>query len=348
MYGGDGRTLELRPSEFKGMLRFWWRALHPELPLDEIRRKEGEIFGNTDWKNSFRIKVKLISEKRDKNINLKNISKSGINYLFYSMFLGENKHKEHFYPQTRFELTFIFQNDKYIEDVLKSFWLLTYLGGLGSRNRRGAGSFKIIGFQDDTKTIKNTNLDFLIDTEDIFIKNLKKITPSQRNFEKYINLCNFSLYQYENVFNNWENALDIVGINLRDFRNRKDPDYTSVKEFILNGKTGKVLRPAFGLPLQFRYRSLSGESAKLEGSNRERQRSASPLFIKILKFNGKYKPVLIFFKKELLPHGDKIKISSKNQQRNKFLDTPNLSIIDDFINELINTSKIQEVSLNGQ
>jgi CRISPR-associated protein Cmr1 len=31
MYGGDGKTLELRPSEFKGMLRFWWRALHPEL-----------------------------------------------------------------------------------------------------------------------------------------------------------------------------------------------------------------------------------------------------------------------------------------------------------------------------
>jgi len=26
MAGADGRKPELRPSEFKGMMRFWWRA----------------------------------------------------------------------------------------------------------------------------------------------------------------------------------------------------------------------------------------------------------------------------------------------------------------------------------
>ncbi|MDW8109975.1 MAG: type III-B CRISPR module RAMP protein Cmr1, partial [Candidatus Kryptonium sp.] len=34
MAGADGRTPEIRPSEFKGMMRWWWRAIKAEDDID--------------------------------------------------------------------------------------------------------------------------------------------------------------------------------------------------------------------------------------------------------------------------------------------------------------------------
>jgi len=347
MYGGDGKTLELRPSEFKGMLRFWWRALHPELPLKELKEKEKEIFGSTDKKSSFRIKAKIIKELKDNNLTLRKFDTKGINYLFYSMFLGNNKNKEYFKPGTKFELTFIFQKEKYIRDVLSAFWILTYLGAVGSRSRRGAGNFRIINIEDNKDLISKANLDFIINLESEFKNNLREFLPNKINKKSYINLCNFQLFIYRNSFTSWGEVLNEIGESLQSFRKRKEPDYSTIKNFILKGEIGSVLRPAFGLPLMFRYRSLNGKSAKLEGSNKEKQRSGSPLFIKILQFNNHFKPVLIFFEKELLPQGEKIKISSKNQPKSKLLNVPNLSIVNEFLDQLISENKIEEVNLNG-
>lgn len=43
--GADGKTPELRPSEFKGMLRFWWRAAKAETDYKKLRKEEAKIFG---------------------------------------------------------------------------------------------------------------------------------------------------------------------------------------------------------------------------------------------------------------------------------------------------------------
>jgi len=56
MHGADGKT-ELRPASIKGILRFWWRAIHGDLPLKELKEKKGEIFGSMDKKSSFGIKI---------------------------------------------------------------------------------------------------------------------------------------------------------------------------------------------------------------------------------------------------------------------------------------------------
>ncbi|WP_029522370.1 type III-B CRISPR module RAMP protein Cmr1 [Persephonella sp. KM09-Lau-8] len=346
MYGGDGKTLELRPSEFKGMLRFWWRALHPELSVEELKEKENEIFGSTERKSSFRIKTKIIKELKGNNLSLRNHNTKGINYLFYSMFLGDNKNKEYFKPGTKFKLTFIFRKEKHIKDILAVFWLLTYLGALGSRSRRGAGSFRITGIQDSQNLISKANLNFLVNEEREFQDNLRKLLPKRQDEKSYINLGNFQLFIHRNSFSSWKEALDDVGKSLQNFRNKREPDYSTVKNFILNGGIGEVKRPAFGLPLMYRYKSLSGKSATLEGSNKERQRSGSPLFIKILQFNNYFKPLLIFFEKELLPKGEKVKISSKNQPKSKFLNVPDLSIVNEFLNQLISENKIEGVNLN--
>lgn len=57
MYGADGKTAELRPASIKGVMRFWWRAMNGNLPLDELKKQEGEIFGSMEKKSSFSIKI---------------------------------------------------------------------------------------------------------------------------------------------------------------------------------------------------------------------------------------------------------------------------------------------------
>jgi len=58
MYGADGTTPELRPASIKGLMRFWWRAVNGDLSLKELKKQEDEIFGSTEKKSSFSIKMK--------------------------------------------------------------------------------------------------------------------------------------------------------------------------------------------------------------------------------------------------------------------------------------------------
>ncbi|ATO38850.1 type III-B CRISPR module RAMP protein Cmr1 [Geobacillus thermodenitrificans] len=46
--GADKRMLELRASALKGLMRFWWRTLHGHLSLEKLRKREGELFGESE------------------------------------------------------------------------------------------------------------------------------------------------------------------------------------------------------------------------------------------------------------------------------------------------------------
>ncbi len=59
--GADGKTPELRPPSIKGLMRFWWRAMNGHLPLEELKKEEGKIFGTSDEKigrSKFNIRIK--------------------------------------------------------------------------------------------------------------------------------------------------------------------------------------------------------------------------------------------------------------------------------------------------
>ena len=150
MYGGDGKTLELRPSEFKGMLRFWWRALHPELSLKELKEKENDIFGSIEKRSSFRIKVCCNYVKKGKYKALPHQSDT-----IFIWDKKENKRKEiknkkafeleAYLPNSynNFQIDFIFHKKKYVELIKNLFILSTIIGGFGRRSRRGFGSIRI-------------------------------------------------------------------------------------------------------------------------------------------------------------------------------------------------------------
>ena len=62
--GADGTTPELRPPSIKGALRFWWRALNGHLPLEELKKREGKIFGDTQNRSKITLSVKELDVNR--------------------------------------------------------------------------------------------------------------------------------------------------------------------------------------------------------------------------------------------------------------------------------------------
>lgn len=121
MHGADGKTAELRPASIKGVMRFWWRAINGNLSLDELKRQEGEIFGSTEKKSSFSVKIK------DHGFSAKKISNKG--------------HK--------FKIEFLLSN-RCDFDVQSFFELVVLLGGFGkSAKKIDQGKIKILSIKRD-------------------------------------------------------------------------------------------------------------------------------------------------------------------------------------------------------
>jgi len=169
MHGADGEKAELREQSFKGVMRFWWRAINGNLKvpeggnfLEELKKREAEIFGNTQRKSSFRMKIVK-----------SNLHTSRFNPLPHK----ENKFMiEGFKPEETFEIEF---KGKNLEKVKNIFILSTILGGFGQRARRGFGSIKIL-------EIDGENFEFKYSKDNI-VELVKQINSNfsfdDRNFE---------------------------------------------------------------------------------------------------------------------------------------------------------------------
>jgi CRISPR-associated protein Cmr1 len=137
----------------------------------------------------------------------------------------------------------------------------------------------------------------------------------------------------------WEAAMDVAGKAMQGFRQRWDlnnmnSDYYRVKQHLsakhniaVSGLTAQYLkgsaphRTAFGLPLTFRYGSLEGApSIALQGV--EHDRSASPLFIRIVEIDGKCHPFFALLNSPLLAPNEKVADQRDVQQARRNATTP--------------------------
>ena len=154
---------ELRASSVRGLLRYWQRALVGGVvpTLDEVQQYEQQLFGVTDCGSV--ITVRLSASSKDpqlfmrKNYNRNNIA--GSDYLLWSMERSGKvsrrnfKAARYYYPSgTDFDVTLSVKGkgaeaQEKLNKAVGTFWLLTQLGGIGSRSRRCAGSLtgQIVG-----------------------------------------------------------------------------------------------------------------------------------------------------------------------------------------------------------
>ncbi len=162
--GADPQRAEIRVPSFKGVLRFWWRALVWSRyggGLQEIKRQEDELFGSADGGQS-RVLMRLILDGDpvvDEVGNVlrvgKNVVGDGFRYLGYgvmeafsSMRKGTKK-GQLTRPCLRAPFNFTIQmrgrdlRNQQLDLLKDALIALGTLGGMGAKSRKGYGSLAI-------------------------------------------------------------------------------------------------------------------------------------------------------------------------------------------------------------
>lgn len=178
---------------------------------------------------------------------------------------------------------------------------------------------------------------------------LRQWFPGQTKNDHTVFGKNTYFYLYENGsldgngHKAWEHAFNEAGRTMQDFRNRLGPDYQNVKNHLAKKEEQRLARenppstpsivpgvtPAwlvspperscFGLPLTFQYQSLNkagyrNKSVTFLGN--EHDRSASPLFIRIIEINGRCHPFFAILDVAFLAPGEKVKEQTDERGRN--------------------------------
>lgn len=256
---------EFRPPSIKGLLRFWYRAIYP----NSYKTNENRLFGSTENRSPFRIRYEpikngeLIKEKGDDQYSFLSYLGRGI--------LGTKGAERDFFnvakkSSAKFGLTFLIDRMMSLEDkkcLFKSFWALSMFGGIGSRSRRGFGSFKItkVDEQGLLSQLPPPSLNFNI-------KNITEYKTALEDFTKEIKMDS-SCPDYTSFSNNtimiltkektgnkdiaagvW--ALKEIGEEFLSFRSYKTNfhyDHDLVLNFLKGvTPTNAPIRSAFGLP----------------------------------------------------------------------------------------------------
>lgn len=312
MYGADGKTPELRPASIKGVMRFWWRAIHGNSNIKELKEAESNIFGSTGRRSrvNIRVQYKSIENNVDKNKNnvvkIEKIEK--IPYLFYPFYLDGAEKEKKCFLNFKFKVILSSCDKKALKEACYSFTLLSLFGGLGSRSRRGGGNFVITNISDTNYhqfLLQNTdNLKSIYEEIQEYFSETYKIDKVTDEYST-LNIENFKLSKAKT---SWSEALKEIGKKYSSFRKKKE---------------NKLLKNAsFGLPIVF-------ENTIEVVTKPEYERRASPMIIKILKVQNKYYLLVLKLNGEFLPEGTKIK--EKKDDLYKDIDK---NSVDDFMKEL--------------
>jgi CRISPR-associated protein Cmr1 len=135
-YGAYTNELELRPTAFRGALRFWLRAALGGVTddLDLIKKAEANVFGNTEGGGSVAIRVYSKNELSSKKYD-----------LLPHHAAGKRMPIDGYDPGRLLYLTFTQQqgDEATYLAASKSLALLLTYGGVGRRSRRGFGHLHV-------------------------------------------------------------------------------------------------------------------------------------------------------------------------------------------------------------
>lgn len=291
-YGANTGIPELRVPAIKGILRFWWRAINAHLSINELRQNEMVIFGGNDEKvGKSKVSIKASHNiKTSENDLLRYLPekyKSSIGYVLYSVAIHPKK--PYIKQGTTFDLQFISKDDNSLQQFINSLLALEYFGGIGARNRRGAGSIAIKEINGDIDRIDNISLFDMSNIKDKkdLIRRYKEISKLVKDEKQ----DNYSILKGSHVIvcdpkSTWEEALSIIANQFRMFRKEKEGEVTDA--------------PNFGFPI--RHKNGSIFLGRLINKDKNLPRRSSPIILKVLKVNNHaFFPIIIYLGGEFLP-----------------------------------------------
>jgi len=302
MYGADGKTPELRPSEFKGMMRFWWRAAKGEDNIEKLKNDEVQIFGgvgNSGQKSKMNLRV--IFDKKSLHDNIRydlrtdpelksnqagnsfNSKYPGISYLLYSTILEGKKTsyvKKYIKDGFSFSVLITSFDQNTYEQVVASFWLAVYLCGFGTRSRRGAGNITINNVAGDeiagvSFVPKVEDADHLDEWFKSNLESIRLIFNSGRT-SKYSTLAGSQLLIF-NQMETWFEALEHTGGIFADFRRKN--------------RSMLWESAAFGMPIIHRRSRVKMVPCSTHGKLSDR--FSSPVIFKVIKSQNLFFPLVL-------------------------------------------------------
>lgn len=372
MYGADQNRAELRPPSFKGMMRFWWRAMRADDDIEKLAEQEALLFGGTGEKQGrSKVIIRIVqnANKEPKELRKEQEQFPGMTYLLYSTFMPpkDGQKRTCFHPNTRFALELSSNDEHALQQAEAAFWLAMNLGGFGMRARRGGGNLVVQACE-----IKPENL---IDKEELtcwyipktdlyaslqtgFQKARSLIQQNETGTEKYSNLLGLRIWigdgtQIQNTPQEaWKKALESIGKPFMAFRCRKSPDYQRMVDFLLGNENNTDLeRVNFGLPIVGRFnhnRDVKDRRYSITPViHGEEVRRASPLIIKLLKQGQTYFPMFILLSGMFLPEDAtlKLKEAGKGGRKPEQQNFHNSNIFQEFIHVLTTEYAFHEVIL---
>lgn len=355
IHGADNQSFELRPSSFKGMMRFWWRAVAPNIVGDEnlskLRELENRYFGGAG-ETSKRSPV-TVRTKQNEPPDLKKFDpkKGSLRYLFYGV---EGSIQ---YPQT-FKVILTGWDKKALRIASYAFWFLANLGGIGAKSRRGGGNI-IVDDVKDSDGILDSKIPFSMnqasENSSDLTSYLKDNVPKVRSLileemniqldvvddpvKTYSHLSAAELYIYPKSFDQSDKALSCLQTWWQDFRSKdlRKEDKSIVERYINNEKFhGTVQRSGLGLPLSIKR---SAKWVKVAGSVHTRR--ASPFCFRILEENEeKYWVILLHFSSDLLAPGEELKLYGPRGKESPPLTFPDGDKLVEFFKEKNGLAKV--------
>ena len=283
--GANPENAELRAPTFRGLMRYWYRALlggiygTDKKGLSNIIEQESSIFGTTDRGSAVTVRVSM------NQVRVLIFNRTGTrekDYLLWSMERFAEKPKRRYFPQhTKFYLTLFIRdsNDANLKQAIAAIWLLTHLGGIGSRSRRCAGSITV-------QAVEGNKTELLFSEQPTIAAlrtHLQKGIEATRNiYTPIINTSAIKLASFDVLAQAtcrvwilhdngkpWytpDEVMNVIGTKLQEYRRKLLPIQK---------------RKIFGLPLK-------GASS---------QRLASPLLLRVTKLQGEqYVGVAVLFK----------------------------------------------------
>jgi len=298
MYGADGRTPELRPSEFKGMMRFWWRAARAEKDIAKLRVDEAKLFGGTgsdEGKSKVRLQVLYNLHPNMIGRNLKDDCRlswnfdpasrslkgtdAGIAYLLYSTVLPR-KEKAYIKPGFVFNIVISSIDELAYKHALSAFWLAIYFGGFGTRSRRGGGNIVVTKVSGDSYGInfipngndKKSLSDWI--NANLSVLGSIHVARSTKETVQYSTLPNSIILL--NARQNWRDALNSIGAEFSNFR--------------LRNRANIFEMGAFGMPIMH-----TNHTKIVPCRNRRKvsDRFSSPIIFKVIKSQNLFFPLVL-------------------------------------------------------
>ena len=326
--GADPRLAELRLPSFKGVLRFWWRALawsQYSGDLQRIKEHEDALFGSADGGQS-RVSMRLASPLTSSTVrkgDVLTVSQKdtrvigeGARYLGYGVmeaFDGKNT-KAGRLTRSCLRAPFKFTaqlrsrdlNEPELESLKNALIALGTLGGMGARSRKGYGStfLQALCVNGEKQCEKPRTINGLHE----LIAALQNSTAALPEFTALSKGTRHVLVSSEKQ--KPIELLDLIGRELMRYRSwghkGKVLGQPSEKNFqddhdLMKGnrRNAHPRRIAFGLPHNYGR----PPNQHVGPAHDDLDRRTSPLFIHIHECGGKQVAVLSFLPARFLPDG---------------------------------------------